>query len=421
VGAFKAVVFWPAMNRLLVVIPTRNRARLAGAAVSSVLGQAVATRILVSDNSTEPVESDELHRYCAALDPAAVTYIRPSEPLAMTPHWEWALQRGLEHGAFTHVLFLTDRMVFKDHALAEIAQLVARHPERVISYNYDRVDDDRRPVVLEQRDWTGKLFDIPSTQLLRLTATAIIPPCMPRPLNAVMPVDVLAAVKRRFGSVFTSFAPDYALAYRMLTLLDGILYYDAPALVHYAQDRSNGTTYAKGIAARDQVDFMANLGGALHNAAAPVPAFHVVTNPIFHEYGIAKAAAGPGRFPEVDRFQYLGMMDFDSRQIVNPELAARTAALLRANGWRRRDRLAWLLPRLAGYLRADPVGALTAAFRRPARFPTVEAALEYASQHPRRARPNARHFFIWFLFEPPGAVREVQAASAPRIPLGRTA
>ena len=409
------------MNRILVVVPTRNRARLAQAAIASVLRQGVATLILVSDNSTNPAESEELERHCAGLHSAAVTYVRPEQPLAMTPHWEWALNRGLKLGGFTHVLFLTDRMVFKAHALVEIARVAALHPASVISYNYDRVDDDRQPVVLDQRDWTGRLFEIPSTQLLRLSAGAILPPCIPRPLNAVVPVEVLAAVRRRFGSVFTSFAPDYALAYRMLTVLDSILYYDVPALVHYAQGRSNGTTYSKGIASRDQVDFMANLGGAMHNAAAPVAAFHTATNPIFHEYGIAKAAAEPGRFPEIDRFQYLGMIDLDSRQIVNPELAKRTAALLRANGWRRRDRFRWLLQRVAGYLRADPLGALAAALRRQRRFATVEAALEYANEHPRRARPNARHFYIWFLLDPTGVVREVQAASAPGIPLGRTA
>jgi hypothetical protein len=114
-------------------------------------------------------------------------------------------------------------------------------------------------------------------------------------------------------------------------------------------------------------------------------------------------------------------MDFDSRQLVDPGLAATSAALLRANGWRRQDRVRWLLPRIAGYLRADPVGALRAAFRRPRRFRTAQAALEYANRHPRAARPNARHFYLWFLLEPRGVVREAEAPTAARIPLSRAA
>jgi hypothetical protein len=419
VGAFGVVVPSPPMNRILVVVPTRNRAQLARAAIASVIRQRVASHLLVSDNSTEPSESEDLHRVCAALDPALVTYVRPGEPLAMTAHWEWALQRGLELGDFTHITYLTDRMIFRDHALAEIAQMAGLHPRDVISYNHDRIDDSRRPVVLEQRDWTGKLFAIPSVQLLRLTARAIIPPCLPRMLNAIVPVDVLADVRRRFGTVFGSVSPDYAFAYRVLSLRDRILYYDTPALIHYALDRSNGATYSRGIASRDRVDFMANIGSAVLNGAAPVPAFHNATNGIFSEYEVARASAEPGRFPPINRFQYLGMMDWDSRQLVDPGLAAASAALLRANGWRRRDRLAWLLPRLAGYLRADPIGALSAALRRPRRFPTAEAAIEHANRHPRAARPNARHFYLWFLLEAPGVVRE--AATTPDVPLSRAA
>jgi hypothetical protein len=409
------------MNRILVVVPTRNRAGLARAAISSVLHQGVALQILVSDNSTELAESEDLRHYCAGLDPAVVSYARPDEPLPMTAHWEWALQRGLAMGGFTHVLYLTDRMVFRDGALAEIIRLAGRHPASVISYNHDRIDDSRQPVVLQQRDWTGKLFAVPSAQLLRLTARAIIPPCLPRMLNAIVPVDVLAEVRQRFGNVFASLSPDYAFAYRVLTVCDRILYYDAPALIHYALDRSNGATYSRGIASKDRVDFMANIGAAVLNGAAPVPAFHNATNGIFHEYEVARAAAGAGRFPEIDRFQYLGMMDFDSRQLVDPGLAATSAALLRANGWRRRDRVGWLLPRVAGYLRADPLGAFAAALRRPRRFKTPQAALEYANRLPRGARPNARHFYLWFLLQPPGVVREAEAPTTAGIPLGRAA
>jgi len=421
VGAFALVVPTPSMNRILVVVPTRNRAQLARAAIASVLGQHVAVHLLVSDNSTEPAETEDLHRFCAGLDQAVVTYVRPGELLAMSAHWDWALQRGLELGDFTHVTYLTDRMVFRDDALAEIVRMAGLFSSDVISYNHDRVDDSRRPVALEQRDWTGKLFAIPSVQLLRLTARAIIPPCLPRMLNAIVPVDVLADVRRRFGTVFDSVSPDYAFAYRVLSLRDRILYYDAPALIHYALDRSNGATYSRGIPSRDRVDFMANLGSAVLNGAAPVPGFHNATNGIFSEYEVTRAAAEPGRFPQIDRFQYLGMMDWDSRQLVEPELVATSAALLRANGWRRRDRVAWLLPRLAGYLRADPVGALSAALRRPRRFPTAEAAIDHANRHPRAVRPNARHFYLWFLLEPPGLVREVEAPTSLGVTLSRAA
>ena len=407
------------MIRPLVVVPTRNRARLARAAITSVLGQVADGHILVSDNSTEPAEVEDLARFCAGLDPATVTYVRPPQPLPMTAHWEWALQRGLQRPGLTHVLYLTDRMVFKHGALHRLLDLTNQHPDRVISYNHDRVDDYQRPVRLEQRDWTGSLFEVPSGHLLNLTARAIVPPCLPRMLNCIAPLRTLGQLERRFDSVFGSASPDYAFAYRLLATVDGILYWDASPLIHYALDRSNGASLARGIASKDSLDFAANLDTATINAAAPVPAFRTATNPIFHEYGVVRAEVGG--MPEIDRFQYLGMMDFDCRQFREPSTARAMSSLLRAQGWNACKRAIWVLDRVLPYLRHDPVGALSAAVRRAPTFDDAAAAIDYANRHPRPARPRAQHFYLWPLTRRPTEVREVQAAGSITAPVSRAA
>jgi glycosyltransferase involved in cell wall biosynthesis len=407
------------MIRPLVVVPTRNRASLARAAITSVLDQVANGHILVSDNSTEPAEVEELARFCAGLDPATVTYARPARPLPMTPHWQWALQRGLQRPGLSHVLYLTDRMVFKQGALHRLLDLADHHPDRVISYNHDRIDDVKRPVRLEQRDWTGSLFDVPSGHLLDLTARAIVPPCLPRMLNCIAPLKTLAQLEHRFGSVFGSASPDYAFAYRLLATVDGILYWDASPLIHYALDRSNGASLARGIASKDSLDFIANLDEATTNAAAPVPAFRTATNPIFHEYGVVRAEVGG--LPPVDRFQYLGMMDFDYRQLRDPATARAMSSLLRAQGWTARKRAVWTLQRLLPYLRHDPTGALSGAVRRAPAFTDAAAAIDYANRRPRPPRPRAQHFYLWPLTHRPTAVREVQAAGSMATPVSRAA
>jgi hypothetical protein len=398
------------MIRTLVVVPTRNRASLARAAISSVLGQVADGHILVSDNSTEPAEVEALRRFCASLDPATVTYVRPPQPLAMTAHWQWALRRGLQRPGLTHVVYLTDRMVFKAGALLRLLQLTAQHPDRVISYNHDRIDDVGRPVRLEQRDWTGSLFDVPSGHLLNLTARAIVPPCLPRMLNCIAPVQMLEQLERRFGSVFASLSPDYAFAYRLLATVDGILYHDAAPLIHYALDRSNGASFARGVASKDSLDFIANLANATINTRAPIPGFRTATNPIFHEYGVVGAEVGG--LPPIDRFQYLGMMEFDCRQLRDPSLKRAMASLLREEGWNPRKRAIWVLQRLLPYARHDPTGALSGVIRRDRTFDDASAAIAYANQHPRPSRPRAQHFYLWPLTQPPTAVREVQAAGS---------
>lgn len=398
--------------RILVVIPTRNRAGLAQVAIASVLGQYCRNvRVLVSDNSTDPAEVTALRTHCETLDQSIVTYVRPARPLAMTAHWEWALRTGLARPGFTHVIYLTDRMVLKDGALSELAQLAAQYPLAVVSYNHDRIDDFRRPVRLEQREWTGRLFEIPSAQLLRLTARAIIPPCLPRMLNCISPVETLQVLSMRFGSVFASVSPDHAFAYRLLATVDAILYMDATLMIHYALDRSNGASYARGLASQDHLDFIANLGDSELNATAPIPAFHTASNPVFSEYEFVRAETSSARFPELDRFQYLGMMDFDARRLRDPQLAQAVSALLRHHGWNGAKRAVWLLQRVLAYLRRDPIGAVAHLATRPRAFGSVPAGLAWANSHPRRPRPRAVHFYLWPLMDPPGLVRDVQAAS----------
>lgn len=407
------------MIRTLVVVPTRNRASLAQAAITSALGQLADGHILVSDNSTEPAEVEDLRRFCAGLDPATVTYVRPPQPLAMTAHWQWALQRGLQLPGLTHVLYLTDRMVFKEGALRRLLALTAHHPDRVISYNHDRIDDVQPPVRLEQRDWTGSLFEVPSGHLLNLTARAIVPPCLPRMLNCIAPVQALAQLERRFHSVFASVSPDYAFAYRLLATVDSVLYDDASPLIHYALDRSNGASFARGVASKDSLDFIANVENATTNAAAPIPAFRTASNPIFHEYGVVRAEVGG--LPAVDRFQYLGMMDFDCRQLRDPALKRAMSSLLRAQGWNAGKRAIWLFQRLLPYIRRDPIGALSGVIRRARSFDDAAAAIAYANHHPRPPRPGAQHFYLWPLTQPPTTVREVQAAGSTTAPASRAA
>jgi hypothetical protein len=337
----------------------------------------------------------------------------------MTAHWQWALERGLQLPGITHVLYLTDRMVFKDGALRRLIELANHHPDRVISYNHDRIDDFQRPVRLEQRDWTGSLFDVPSGHLLNLTARAIVPPCLPRMLNCIAPVRTLAQLERRFHSVFGSASPDYAFAYRLLATIDGILYDDASPLIHYALDRSNGASLARGIASKDSRDFIANLDNDAINAAAPIPAFRTATNPIFHEYGVVSSEVGG--LPLVDRFQYLGMMDFDSRQLRDPSLKRATSSLLRAQGWSAHKRAIWVLQRLLPYVSHDPSGALSGLVSRAPQFDDAATAIDYANRHPRQPRPRAQHFYLWPLTHRPTEVRELQAAGSTAAPVSRAA
>ena len=191
-----------------MVVPTRNRPTLALAAVRSVLEQEADVRVVVSDNSTDPTAVEAVGRACAGLP--GVHYVRPPEPLAMSPHWEWAMETARAVTRPTHVAFLTDRMVFRPGTLDRLRAHAGRHPEHVVSYNHDQVDDTPRPVRLFQKRGTGRLFlSVPSRLLAERTAHAVPLVYLPRMLNCVAPGPVLDAVRARFGSLFFFISPDF--------------------------------------------------------------------------------------------------------------------------------------------------------------------------------------------------------------------
>jgi glycosyl transferase family 2 len=415
-----------------VVIPTRNRASLAQAAIKSVLEQRLPfVSVLVSDNSTDEDQARALRAHAEGLDQRLVRYIRPAQPMPMSAHWNWVIHRAFELESASHFLYLTDRMIFKAGELRSLVEIAQRFPDKVISYNGDRIDDFDRPVFLDQKPWSGKLLEIPSAHLLHLATRAVHPACLPGMLNCIVPRPTFADIERRFGSIFASISPDFCFAYRSLDVVDSILYYDKPLLLQYSIDRSNGLSYARGIASVDSADFLRQLQGVRMNYAAPVPEFQTITNAVLHEYCMVKQESNSSKFGEIDRFSYLGATERALAWIEDEPLAGQMRALLRAQGWNRRQRYAWVLGKIRSLLRhnllgmvrrlAMPVVAgarLQPLWMRLARFgveppasswfhfSSAAEAIAYEDRFPRKRSWHLGH--LWHLMDPPGAIREVR-------------
>jgi hypothetical protein len=318
--------------QLTIVVPTRNRADLAVAAVESVLEDAPAgVWVLISDNSTDAGDRDRLERFCRDRAHPALRYARPPEPLAMAAHWEWALHQVLDAGA-THVGYLTDRMVFRPGEVTRLLELARMHPQRVITFNLDEVDDFASPVALLQQDWTGNLYEVDSARVLALAARGTLHGgLIPRMLNCVAPREVLEAVAVRFGALFDSIAPDFCFGFRCLATVPSVAYYDKSPLIHYASARSNGASYRRGVANDAQADFEANLGEHGLNHATPAPDIPTVGNAIFHEYCLVASQA-----PEVPPLVMQGYLGYLAR-----EVPALQDTQLREHILKRLDELGW--------------------------------------------------------------------------------
>jgi hypothetical protein len=369
---------------LVIVIPTRNRADLARNALDSVLCQlGCRPEILVSDNSTSAADRAALSRHCLNLADKRLRNIATCEPLPMDRHWDWAIEQALSIYDSSHFAFLTDRMLFKPDALRALLEIVTAYPDKIVSYMHDMVDDFSIPIVVRQYTWTGNLYEVSSRRLLNMSAQSVMyDSCLPRMLNCIVPRSVLASIRQRFGNIFAPIAPDWNFCYRALEVVDSILFHDEAALVHYAQDRSNGQSWHYGIANEAHGRFIRELGSLPINFAAPFPEIVTVWNAIISEYCHVKEVTKSAKFPEVDVDKYRRVLAFGVDQIKDRSRQEEMRALLSARGWKREE---------APTPPAPPPAGVEAFSPKPIEFQSAEEAIDYALRHPRERAAVSDH------------------------------
>ncbi len=247
-------------KKLLIVIPTRNRADFAVRAIKSVLEQeGCSFEIIVSDNSTEEAEVCKLSTFCEQLNDNRLNYIKPPKPLPMTEHWDWAMHQALELSQFSHIGYLSDRTLFLKSRLQSLEKILIKYSDKVVSYRFDKLKDIDSPILLFQPLQTGKVFEVKSTLILKFYADVERIEVVPKMLNCIVPRTIIAAVKEKTGSYFSSVSPDYNFAFNCLDIVDSILFYDSPLLLSYGRDRSNGKNMLEGTFQKDSLDFIKNM------------------------------------------------------------------------------------------------------------------------------------------------------------------
>ncbi len=322
---------------VVVVVPTRNRAQIAMNAIRSVLDESVGNvQVLVSDNSTLDSEREALAAFCASLKDTRLRYVRPSQSLAMPEHWEWAIEQALSSYDMDHFIYLTDRMMFKRGGLREVLELAALYPQKVISYNHDRIVDHVKPIRVEHYPSTAMLWEVPTERLSWLLSQSVLHHGLPRMLNCIVPRAVLDRIRTRFGNVFASIAPDFNFCFRCLDVEESILFFDKSPFFHYALNRSNGASVSRGEMTPDNADFTANLpvDNSIRNYATPIPQLNTAVNAVFNEYLIYKNETKSPRFFDLDFEKNLATNAIEVREDSDPRLRAEMFALLEKHGYR---------------------------------------------------------------------------------------
>jgi hypothetical protein len=381
---------------IAAIIPTRNRACLAIAAVRSLMAQDVSIEIFVSDNSTDP---DPLREFCRT-EPR-VRYLRPPVELSMPAHWDWAIRQAMGLSSASHFTVHYDRKLSKPAIWAELAAAVSRRPDALLSFPLDSICHEPPPLRLWQTPWTGKPFTIRTERVARLLSdgkVSAIAHALPLLSNCIVPRAVFDAIVERFGDVCNSTAPDSSFMARFLVLYGYYIHFDRAAGILYASTRSSGMGYALG-GGGDFGDYRKRWDDRAWLDAAPIPGISLGGNALFHEYELVRRETGE-RLPPLDPAGVMNDLSTELRWINDPEMKADLRRILQEHGWNGAEPQpqAEYLPHAAAYqkqvlfrakwFRVVPATISGFAFR------DDETALRYALKYPRRAQKDADHLAI---------------------------
>jgi hypothetical protein len=284
---------------LVVIIPTRNRAGMAYNSLRSALAIPANLHVLVSDNSTSSEERRRLAALCDRLDDDRVVCVTPPTPLPQGHHWDWAINQALATFPFDHFTVLTDRMLVRPALWPAILSTLRRSPDRIISYAWDAVNDQTRPIWLTQHHWSGRILEATSASLLTLASQGDFNLWLPRISNCIVPRHVFDSVQAKFSNICESRAPDANFCFKCLTVVDTISIYDASPVFEYAKSRSVGHSNARGVLSPERADFLGQVQRLGLQLITSAPDIQTVENVVFHEYMVVRRSDCQGTMPEI--------------------------------------------------------------------------------------------------------------------------
>jgi hypothetical protein len=377
-------------------------------------------RVLVSDNSTDEGQAEQLAAFCRARGGARLTYLRAPQ-LVMPTHWDWAVEQALARHASTHISVHYDRKVPKPGRMRALLDAIARHPDRVITYAVDQVNEQQPGFVLWQPPCTGRLYEIPTARVSEMASEGRIAEMghsFPILSNCAVPRPVFAEIRRRFGDICDATGPDAAFTFRFCALAESYMHLDASLSIVYATYRSNGAGYLSGRPT-DYQDFKRTWGDRPWLDAVPLPGLDLGWNVLFQEYELVRREVGDERIPPLSRQGYLDGLAHGLAYVEDDARRAELRSLLEREGWRATADPAappgsaprTLRSRLGGLRRRQSVVLFLASRlgHKPAHitgftFSSEDEAIEFAGRYPRR-EVDHHEGLAWF--QPAGVAASV--------------
>lgn len=242
------------MPKFSIVIPTHNRPALAILALTSAaLQEDPDCEIIFSDNSTDAAAVIACREAADRLKDRRVNYVRPSEPLTMPDHWEFATR----HATGDYLLILTDRFVMRPGTLAILRDLIegdtAGPPEIITWHGTASYSTDGS---FRESPYQGLVRSRTSREVLQEFASSVQwrspmigSNSLPRGLNSAVRREIIEEVRNRYGRAYAAVSPDYTSAFHQLAITRRQVELDVPFYVGHGEVSNGATIIRNGVAA----------------------------------------------------------------------------------------------------------------------------------------------------------------------------
>ena len=216
-----------------ILMPTRNRASLLKAALSTAVNQDFHDyEIVVSDNNSADETRAVTEGFAGSCD--KIRYVNPGRDLSMCDNWEFVLS----HAAGRYLLYLCDDDGLAPNSLSYMHRLLTRSPADVLvwgygSYGHPDVPDEGVRCTFSYERGPGSLFDVASKPIMDALCAfdASVYPVVPRMLNCAVSQEAVDRCRARTGNFFIPPYPDFSSVGQLLSTNSTYHFVDLPLYI----------------------------------------------------------------------------------------------------------------------------------------------------------------------------------------------
>ena len=237
------------MPKFSIVVPTRNRANTLLYTLKTCLNQQDFDdyEVIVSDNFSD----DDIADVVEALGSDKVRYFKTDAPLAMTDHWNFAIDKAKGE----YIMFLGSDDGIHSYGLYALNQIVSLTGEKVVQWNANHYT---WPCVRSTNSNVFCIHDFNNKpQFININAKSLVKDVVgyKQPVNRLPMIYYRSIIHRSLtdelksitSAVFDSTNPDYYSSFAILSLIQSFIDISLPIAASGISGNSNGGSHNSNV------------------------------------------------------------------------------------------------------------------------------------------------------------------------------